>query len=92
MDNLQGSILSPENFDKFYLAKQRLEIIKSHKLQLRDEKHKEIDHSAEWSMAHIESEVKELREGFDRGDVENQLEELADIINCCEIRAMMLIY
>lgn len=92
MNILQGSMLEPDNFAKLQVARGKLEIVKNFKLHLRDSKHQNVTHTLNRAIDHIDKEIVEFHEGLTKGDVENQLEELADIINCCEICAAMIIY
>ena len=92
MEFIQGSVMELDFFEKLQKTKQFLEAMKSYKLEARHQKNVRKD----WSQAdvenHIIQELAELDEGFNAGDKDNIIEELADIINCCEILATMVLY
>ncbi len=92
MKYIQGSVMNMEFFEKLQKTKSYLEAIKSYKLELRHQKNIQKDWSQNAVLNHIKQEMVELDEGFDRNDDSNIIEELADVINCCEILATMILY
>ncbi len=92
MDVINGSVMDLGFFEKLQKAKQFLEVQKSYKLEARHQKNIRKDWSQADVMNHIIEELAELDEGFNAGDKDNIIEELADIINCCEILATMILY
>ena len=92
MEYIQGSVLDITFFEKLQKTKQYLEVQKSLKLEARHQKNIRKDWSQGDVMTHIIEELAELDEGFNAGDRENIIEELADVINCCEILATMILY
>ncbi len=92
MRYIQGSVLDIAFFEKLQKTKQYLEVQKSYKLEARHQKNIRKDWSQADVMSHIIEELAELDEGFNAGDRENIIEELSDIINCCEILATMVLY
>lgn len=92
MKELNGSVMDLDNFEKLQKAKQYLESIKSYKLELRHQKNIRKGWPQESVLNHIREELKELEDGFAINDKDNIIEELADLISCCEILAMMILY
>ncbi|KKN60927.1 hypothetical protein LCGC14_0527260 [marine sediment metagenome] len=92
MEYIQGSMMDIENFEKLQKAKQYLDAIKSYKLELRHQKNIRKDWPKDSVMEHIRQEMDELEEGWKNLDTDNIIEELADLINCAEILAMMVLY
>ena len=92
MEYIQGSVMDIEFFEKLQKAKQYLEAIKSYKLEARHQKNIRKDWHRDSVLNHIRQEMAELEEGYKAGNKENIIEELADIVNCCEILATMILY
>lgn len=92
MQYIQGSMMDSENSERLQKTKQYLEAIKSYKLELRHQKNIRKDWPKDSVMEHLRQEMDELEEGWKNLDAENIIEELADLINCAEILAMMVLY
>lgn len=92
MEYIQGSVMDMKFFEKLQKAKSYLEVIKHFKLEARHQKNIRKDWPQHSVLNHIEQELQELKEGFDNSDTKNIIEELADLINCCEILATMVLY
>ncbi len=92
MDYINGSVMDYGFFTKLQSAKQYLEAIKHYKLEARHQKNIRNDWPQSAVLSHIEQELWELKDGFAKDDKDNIIEELADLINCCEILATMVLY
>lgn len=92
MEFIQGSVMDMEFFEKLQKAKSYLEARKYYKLEARHQKNIRKDWPQSGVLNHIEQELEELKEGFAIKDKDNIIEELADLINCCEILATMVLY
>ena len=92
MEYINGSVMDFKFYTKLQDAKAYLEAIKHYKLEARHQKNIRKDWPQESVLNHIEQELDELKEGFSKGDKNNVIEELADLINCCEILATMVLF
>ena len=88
---LDGSVTEVATLKSLLSAKAFLESMKCHKLWSRHEKNKALGVSNFQEVySHLVSEAKELQEGLDLEDLDNVLEELADMSNCIDILAMLV--
>ena len=92
MEVINGSVMDLEFFGELQKTKQYLEAIKHYKLEARHQKNIRKDWPQASVLNHIEQELQELKEGFAAADKDNIIEELADLINCCEILATMVLF
>lgn len=92
---IEGSVCSPENYKLLQRARFYLQRPKEEKLRARHEKNERLRHKgiayAPNVFNHIVEETKELKAALANDDFENAIEEIADVINCAEILAAILI-
>ncbi len=88
---VEGSVVGEPFQTDLILAREYLKSLKDHKLWSRHEKNKTIGTATFGAVHnHLLSEVEEFQEGLESGDINNILEELADMSNCIDILAAML--
>lgn len=88
---LKGSVVDERNFQDLVFARLRIDGIKLRKLFERHNKHGKDSEETFYSILHhLVGEVEELREAVALEDSQNILEELADVSNCADILAMVL--
>ena len=89
------SVCEPENYKWLEIARDSLRVIKEQKLWLRHEKNNQLRHQGEAFASnvfnHMVEETKELKKALIKNDYDNAIEEIADVINCAEILAGILI-
>jgi len=88
---VEGSVVDGPFQTHLILAREYLKSLKDHKLWARHEKNLKGGTSTFGDVyIHLLSEVKEFQEGLEVEDIDNLLEELADMSNCIDILAAML--
>ena len=92
---MEGSVCNPNNRWWLEKARKHLETIKKQKLWARHEKNNEERHRGmmyPWAVYdHLIEETIELKNALVKVDHENAIEEIADLINCGEILAAILL-
>ncbi len=88
---IDGSVVDGPFQTDLILTREYLKSIKDHKLWARHEKNKRMGIvSFRDVYIHLLDEAKEFQEGLEVEDIDNLLEELADMSNCIDILATML--
>lgn len=88
---VDGSVVDGPFQTDLILAREYLKSLKDHKLWARHEKNKEMGVASFRDVyTHLLDEVREFQEGLEAEDIDNLLEELADMSNCIDILATML--
>lgn len=88
---VDGSVVDGPFQTDLILAREYLKSLKDHKLWSRHEKNKKLGIASFQAVyIHLLDEVKEFQEGLEVENIDNLLEELADMSNCIDILATML--
>ncbi len=88
---VEGSVVDGPFQTDLILTREYLKSLKDHKLWSRHEKNKKMGIATFRDVyAHLLDEVREFQEGLEAEDIDNLLEELADMSNCIDILATML--
>lgn len=89
---MNGNALNSENLMKVFHAQQKLSELKLAKLKARQEKHPQSEEwNFYWFEQHFQMEYKEFIEGWTNKDLDNMLEELADMSNMIDLLAVLII-
>lgn len=88
---VEGSICNPENYKLLQRARYYLRRHKEQKLWARHEKQNKQANYVPNIFNHIVEETEELKKALQKDDFENAIEEIADVVNCAEVLAAVLI-
>ena len=85
-----GSVTEDPNLALLQAAQSEVTGLKWIKLYSRDGKHRGQVATLEDLLDHLKSEIIEFEEALDKEDIDNAMEECADMSNCIDIMAMMI--